>query len=46
MNSLQNQAIPPSEIILIKDGELTRELDQVLDEWQNKLTNLKNCCTT
>ena len=41
MNSLQNQAIPPSEIILIKDGELTRELDQVLDEWQNKLTNLK-----
>ena len=41
LESINDQSIRTDEIIIVEDGELTRELDQVLDEWQNKLTNLK-----
>lgn len=31
------QTLKPNEIILIKDGPLSAELDQVIDFWQNKI---------
>lgn len=33
INSILNQTIPPDEIIIVKDGSLTLELDNVLEEY-------------
>lgn len=38
---LENQTIIPSEIILVKDGCLTTELDSAIESWQNKYKILK-----
>jgi glycosyltransferase involved in cell wall biosynthesis len=32
-----NQIVKPNEIILVKDGELTLELDNIISIWRNKL---------
>lgn len=32
-----NQTLKPDEIVLIKDGPLTSELEQVIDKWKDKL---------
>lgn len=34
LDSILQQTLPPSEIVLVKDGPLTVELDQVLEEYQ------------
>lgn len=36
----QIQSLKPAEIVLVKDGELTPELEQVLQHWQDKLGNI------
>ena len=33
------QTLRPTEIILIEDGPLTPELDEVIEQWQNKLVD-------
>lgn len=35
-----NQSIKPSEMILVKDGVLTSELDKIIDKWQKELGNV------
>lgn len=35
-----NQILKPTEIILVKDGVLTPELEQVIARWQEKLGNI------
>lgn len=35
-----NQTLKPTEIVLIEDGPLTPELDQVIAQWQKKLGNV------
>ncbi|GGZ92265.1 amylovoran biosynthesis protein AmsE [Ignatzschineria ureiclastica] len=34
------QTLKPDEIILVKDGSLTTELDQIIEQWKNKLENV------
>jgi len=33
----ENQTVKPNEIVLVKDGPLTKELDQTIDKWEKKL---------
>lgn len=40
-DSLMAQSLQPNEIILVKDGELTPELEEVITEYQQKLPVLK-----
>ncbi|MCU4494119.1 glycosyltransferase [Acinetobacter guillouiae] len=35
-----NQSVKPSEIILIEDGPLTPELDQVVEYWEGKINGI------
>ncbi len=35
-----DQTLKPDEIVLVKDGKLTKELDNVISKWQNKLNNI------
>ncbi|MFI8126614.1 glycosyltransferase [Acinetobacter sp. ABJ-A23_2] len=35
-----NQTLKPTEIILVEDGPLTPELDEVIAKWQEKLGNI------
>ena len=37
LESLANQTFPATEIIIVKDGILTDELDNLLDIWQKKM---------
>jgi len=37
LNSLAVQTVPAKEIILVKDGKLTNELENVLSIWKEKL---------
>lgn len=32
-----DQTLKPNEIVLVKDGPLTAELDQIIEQWKNKL---------
>lgn len=41
LNSLLSQTLSPSEIILVKDGPLTRELDMIIEEFIVKVPILK-----
>jgi len=34
------QTVKPNEIVLVKDGKLTNELDEVIEKWQEKLGNI------
>lgn len=36
------QALKPTEIVLVKDGELTTELEQVISAWQEKMGSVLN----
>ena len=35
INSIQNQTLKPSELVLVEDGPLTPELYQVLDQLES-----------
>jgi glycosyltransferase involved in cell wall biosynthesis len=37
LESLAGQTVPATEIIIVKDGNLTNELEQILTSWKNKL---------
>ena len=41
LNSVLEQTIPPSEVIIVEDGPLTDELYRVLDEFSKKYPNIK-----
>lgn len=41
LNSLVNQTVKPSEIVLVKDGPLTSKLNAVIDDFQKKYDLLK-----
>ena len=41
LDSLFSQTLPPNEIVLVKDGPLTPELDAVITEYQTRCTILK-----
>ncbi|WP_459189884.1 glycosyltransferase [Parabacteroides sp. APC149_11_2_Y6] len=41
LDSILNQTLSPDEIILVKDGPLTKELDMVIDEYVNKYSIFK-----
>ena len=41
LNSVFNQTIEPTEVILVEDGELTEPLDEVIRKFQNKYSSLK-----
>ena len=41
LNSVFNQTLPPTEVILIEDGPLTKELYKVLDEFKESHSELK-----
>lgn len=36
----ENQTLKPNEIVLVKDGPLTTELDQVIKQWEDRLGNI------
>lgn len=40
IESMINQSLPPSEIVIVKDGKLPEELDSVIEEYQSFYTNL------
>ena len=41
LDSILAQTMPPSEIVIVEDGELTDELYNVVDEYQRKCTCMK-----
>ena len=41
LDSIFNQTLRPSEVVLVKDGQLTKELDQVLNEYIIQYSELK-----
>lgn len=41
LDSLFKQTLPPDEIVLVKDGPLTHELDKVITEYQSQHPTLK-----
>lgn len=42
LDSILNQTVFPSEIVMVKDGMLTRELEAVLEEYDSKFPGLFN----
>lgn len=40
VESIVNQTYPPSEIVIVKDGKLTYELDQIIENFQLKFPGL------
>jgi len=41
LDSVLNQILLPSEIILVKDGPLTKELDSLIEDYSQKFSELK-----
>ena len=37
LNSVYSQTVKPTEVVLVQDGPLTKELYDVIDSWENKL---------
>ncbi|GHV72345.1 hypothetical protein AGMMS49928_29020 [Spirochaetia bacterium] len=35
-----DQTLKPDQIVLVEDGQLTSELDKVIDEWQQRLSDI------
>lgn len=44
INSMVNQSIPPNEIVIVKDGYITSELQMILDKYEKKYPDLFNIC--
>lgn len=42
IESMLNQSIKPSEIVVVKDGPLTKELDNIIEEYDNQYKGLFN----
>ena len=42
IESIVNQTVAPDEIVIVKDGPLTDELDSVVSEYQGKYPHLFN----
>ncbi len=42
LDSVINQTLQPNEIVLVKDGPLTEKLDQVINDYKKKYSNLFN----
>lgn len=42
IDSMLNQTVFPDEIVIVKDGPLTQELENLLNEYKNKYTELFN----
>ena len=42
LDSMLRQTIRPDEIVLVEDGELTKELRAVLDEYEGRITRVRN----
>lgn len=40
LNSIINQTLKPDEIVLVKDGQLTKELDEVIIDFKEKYPNV------
>ena len=40
LNSIFNQTILPNEVVIVKDGELTRELDDIISKYKNKFDSV------
>lgn len=40
LSSIVNQTYPPAEIVLVKDGELINELDEIIDKWAENTPGL------
>lgn len=41
IDSVYNQTLPPTEVVLVEDGELTEELNNTIDQASNSYSNLK-----
>lgn len=41
LDSVFNQTINPSEVVLVKDGPLTEELDRVIDDYLSRCNNFR-----
>lgn len=46
VDSMLNQSIPADEIVIVKDGPLTTELDAVVEEYREKSPDLFNIVTS
>ena len=42
IESMLTQTVVPNEIVIVKDGKLTRELDEVIDQYKSKYDKLFN----
>src|SRR6056297_3001271 len=42
LESMVNQTLMPDEIVIVKDGELTRDLEEVIDRYIDKYPGLFN----
>ena len=42
IESMLNQSVKPDEIVIVKDGPLTRELDEIIDKYSYKYKNVFN----
>ncbi len=42
LESITNQTLMPDEIVIVKDGKLTRELDEIIEEFNNKFEGIFN----
>ena len=40
IESMLTQTVVPNEIVIVKDGKLTRELDEVIDQYKSKYDKL------
>ena len=41
LDSIYNQTLLPNEVVIVKDGPLTNELEEVLNEYTSKYPNIK-----
>ena len=40
IDSMLNQTVKPDEIIIVKDGKLTKELDELIEQYKNEYSNI------
>ena len=44
LDSILNQSRLPDELVLVKDGQLSIDLDRMIDSYVRKYTDLFRCC--